>query len=108
MDCEKIAEGIIIGASGGSIAGLTIWLVDLLRKGILKLAHKRRVFKYLKVNTHPHYELKWLTTRVLASHTNLTEDRIRFICSIHNKIVLDTSENNRDIELWGVKSRVRS
>jgi hypothetical protein len=107
MNCEKVLEGIIIGGTGGFIAGISIWIIELLRKSILLGIHKSRVLKYLGENTSPNDDKEWLTSRVLASHTNLTEDRIRYICSIHKEIVLDTSENNRDKELWGIKSRVR-
>jgi hypothetical protein len=107
MNCEKVLEGVIIGGTGGFIAGISIWLIELIRKNILTNYHKRKVFEYLNQNTGMGNDNNWLTTRRLASFNNLTEDRIRYICSIHDKIVLDTSEENRDKEFWGVKSRVR-
>ena len=44
------------------------------------------------------------STRAIASHTNLTEDRVRDVCSTHAKIHLSTGAQ---ADLWTLKERVR-
>ena len=44
------------------------------------------------------------STRAIASHTNLTEDRVRALCSTHTKIHLSTGAQ---ADLWTLKERVR-
>ncbi|KAF5432124.1 hypothetical protein C5S39_04435 [Candidatus Methanophagaceae archaeon] len=41
------AKGIVIGGMGGTIAGLTIWLVQLLKEKVTERADKKRVYNWL-------------------------------------------------------------
>lgn len=81
MSCEEIWSGIIIGASGGAIAGITVWGVDLIYKNILEQIHLRRVHDYLLENTEDVEGKRFRSTRTIASFNYLTEDRVRYICS---------------------------
>ncbi len=38
-----ILDGIVIGAVGGALAGLTVWLVDWLHKALQLRAHRERL-----------------------------------------------------------------
>lgn len=80
MDEISIYEGIIIGAVGGAIAGLFIWLLNLSKKKYEDWRDTKKVDRWLLENTFPRIkeQIKWRSTRAIASHTNLTEDRIRF------------------------------
>lgn len=99
MNKITIIEGIIIGSVGGAIAGLVIWVAELIRQSILTSCHKRRVENWLKNNSIP----EWRSTRSIASHNNLTEDRIRFICSQSDKIKLNSKDSNDSKEFWKIK-----
>ncbi|NHE56916.1 hypothetical protein [Cyclobacterium plantarum] len=103
MDKVEIWQGIIIGAVGGAIAGLVIWLAELSRQKYLKYCHTKRVLKWLEENTKPKHSEVWRSTRAIASHNNLPEDRIRFICSHSDKIQLNTKDGNESKELWKLK-----
>ena len=48
---------------------------------------------------------QFLSTRTIASWTNLTEDRVRYVCSIHHSIFLST-EGRED--MWGFEHTPRS
>ncbi len=104
LQTEQIIIGIVVGAVGGSLAGLTVWIVDYLHKKVLYWVHCNRAHKWLSLNTKPNHEDDYRSTRTIASYNNLTEDRVRFICSEDSRIVLSTGETE---DLWGIKERVR-
>ena len=64
---------------------------------------KTRVYNWLYEATKDE-ELKWRSTRAIASYNDLTEDRVRYICSIHDKIKLSTGEKE---DLWGIEEFTR-
>ncbi len=103
MDIE-VRNGIIIGAVGGAIAGLAIWLFDFLKTKTIEYLDKKRVFNWLYNETKKDGAKKWRSTRAIASYNNLTEDRVKYICSIHEKIVPSTGEKE---DIWGVKEFTR-
>lgn len=99
---NSIVEGIIIGSSGGSIAGLTIWLIQQIQKSYLEKQHKKRIYKWLKENTTNEPPSMFKSSHIIASWNNLTEDRVRFICSIHKGIYLSTGIHE---DTWSIFSR---
>jgi len=104
MDEVTILEGVIIGAVGGAIAGLVIWLLELARKALVKMWDTKNVEKWLQLNTIPNHPKEWRSTRTIASHNNLTEDRIRYICSYSSKIQLNSKDGNDSKEMWKFKN----
>lgn len=100
MSADTVIEGIIIGAVGGAIAGLFIWLLEVIRKEILKAIDKKTVREWLEKSTQA-----WRSTTAIASHNNLTKDRVRYICSTHKKIQLNTKDGNESDEKWCLISR---
>lgn len=70
---SSIWEGIVVGASGGAIAGLTVYGVQYLHEKVRETYEMRRVNTWLKENSTGG---KWRSTRAIASWTNLTEDRV--------------------------------
>lgn len=103
MSKETIVEGIIIGGVGGAIAGLIIWIADLIKKSIVTKCQIIKVEKWLKNNTSPNHAKEWRSTRSIASHNDLTEDRVRYVCSSSSKIQLNTKEGNESEELWKLR-----
>ena len=83
-------NGIIIGGVGGAIAGAVVWLINFLTEQITESRHKKRIYNYLYDKTKKD-SIKWRSNREIASYNNLTEDRVRYICSIHERIVLSQS-----------------
>jgi hypothetical protein len=100
-----IWDGIIIGGAGGAIAGLTVSLVGYAHTKILELVHKHRVFKWLQNNTSNDEGNRYRSTRAIASWNNLTEDRVRYICSIHKKIYLSTGQKEDRWSVYGLGDR---
>ncbi len=97
-----IWDGIVIGGAGGAIAGLTVSLVHYLHRKTIEFIEKRRVYNWLKDNTSNEEGKRYRSTRAIASWNNLTEDRVRYICSIHEKIYLSTGERE---DLWSLYER---
>ena len=95
----SIWDGIIIGAAGGAIAGLTVWLAQYTHTKTIEYRNKKRVYKWLKEYTTNEPGEQFRSTRAIASWNNLTEDRVRYICSIHDKIFLSTGEKE---DMWGI------
>ena len=90
---------MIIGGAGGTIAGLTVALVKYIHTKSVECIEKRRVYNWLKANTSKEDGEQYRSTRAIASWNNLTEDRTRYICSIHEKIYLSTGEKE---DLWSL------
>jgi len=93
--CEtmtSVKDGIIIGSAGGAIAGIAVWSIQAIKECCLKCIHKQRVYNWLEKNITDKDGEKFRTTRTIASYCNLTEDRVRYICSFHKKIHLSTGE----------------
>ena len=57
------------------------------------------MYNWLHKVTKGQNDKKWRLTRTIASYNNLTEDRVRYICSIHDKIVLNTGDRP---DLWSI------
>ncbi len=92
-----IWDGIAIGGAGGAVAGLTVWLIQLAHTHFTDWRHKTRVYDWLKKEAAEKPSQPFRSTRAIASWNNLTEDRVRYICSHHKSIYLSTGENE---DLW--------
>ena len=98
----NVRDGIIVGGAGGAIAGFVLWFSDYARSKIAEWIDKRRVYRWLKANTRNETGHQYRSTRAIASWTNLTEDRVRYICSVHTKIYLSTGPKE---DLWSLYER---
>lgn len=86
-----LLEGMVIGGVGGTIAGLTIWLIQLLKDYVTKQADKKTVYNTLeKMTKTTIIKPLFVSTIDLVAYTNLTKDRVRYICFIHEKIIHKT------------------
>lgn len=99
MDEFNVCQSILIGIAGGAGAGVAVWCVRLLHEWGFEQRDKRRVHNWLKDNTKNQEGCRFRSTRAIASWTNLTESRVRYICSIHNKIFLSTGHRE---DLWSL------
>ena len=106
MGETTIVDGIVIGACGGAFAGVTVWTVQLIHTKITEARHKTRLYEWLRAHTSDEEGNRFRSTRAIASWNNLPEDRVRYVCSIHEKIFLSTGEKE---DLWGLdETRART
>lgn len=98
MDMTPV-DGIIIGGAGGAIAGLTVWVTQLGQAWLLERRDRLRVYNWLRDQTADRTRKQFRSTRSIASWTNLTEDRVRYVCSIHPKVYLSTGDRE---DMWGL------
>ncbi len=97
-----VIDGIVIGGAGGAIAGLTVWLVQYLHDKVTERRDRKRVFNWLKDNTTDVPGNQFRSTRAIASWNNLTQERVRHLGSIDERIFLST-DNEKD--MWGIYRR---
>lgn len=104
-EMATVMDGVIIGGAGGAIAGVTVWLVQYAHDKVLQKIECRRVYNWLKENTTPEPDEgdQFKSTRAIASWNNLTEDRVRHICSIDKRIFLSTGKKEG---MWGIYEHV--
>lgn len=91
------------GAAGGAVAGIVIMATQGIRAAWLLRRDANRAYKWLSENSDK--DKPFRSTRTIASHTNLTEDRVRFVCSQDERIKLSTGER---ADVWSVHIRSRS
>ena len=94
---QAILNGIIIGAVGGACAGVSVWAIQLWYTKRLENRDEQRVYNWLHKNTADKDGKRYRSTRAIASHNNLTQDRVRYICSIHTGIELSLGDEE---DLW--------
>ena len=92
--CNYKSE-LLIGFWEGIFGGLGVFLIKLLYDFYLQKRDEKRIINFLKNTTN----FEWHNTYRIAAGTNITEDRVRFICYISNKI--DRSEKEK--EVWNLK-----
>ena len=102
MPDMSVVDGVIVGAVGGTFAGVTVWLVQLAHTRVEEWMDKRRVYQWLLDNTSNEVGNEYRSTRAIASWNNLTEDRVRYICSIHERIYLSTGT---ETDMWSLYER---
>jgi len=101
MDCT-VFQGIIIGASGGAIAGMTIWLMKELKDFILRKSRTKRIILWLNKEIDRGKE-PWRSTHAISSFNNLTENEVRVLCSRSKKIC----RSSKPSEVWGISGKSR-
>lgn len=107
MDWTTFLQSIVIGIAGGAGAGLTVWAVRHHHERLRVRDDKEVIHAWLLENTAPEDGKCYRTTRVIASWTNLPEDRVRYICSIDDRIHLSTGDREGVWALHEVRDRLR-
>jgi len=99
---SDVWDGIIIGGAGGAVAGITVYAVQYIHNKYIDLRDTSKIEKWLKVNTKNEAGSRFRSTRAIASWNNLTEDRVRYLCSHSEIIFLSTGEKE---DMWGTIQR---
>jgi len=97
-----VMDGVIIGGAGGAIAGITVYLVQYLHTKAKDWWEAKAVYFWLSNNTADESGRRYRSTRAIASWCNLTEDRVRQLCSHHTGIYLSTGEA---ADMWSIYIR---
>ena len=98
----SIWDGIIIAGVGGAIAALTVLIVKYARTKFIEKRDKKHIYEWLKANTSNEPGKQFRSTKAIASWNNLSEERVRYICNIHDKIFLSTGERK---DMWSLYER---
>lgn len=98
----SIVDGIVIGAAGGAIAGLTVWLVQYAHDRVVEQRERERVYGWIRGNTSDEDGNNFRSTRAIASHNNLTMDRVRYLASVDERIFMSTGNNE---DMWSIYER---
>lgn len=101
MTTKDVLDGILIGAIGGGIAGISVSLTQYVREKVVGQIEKKRAYKWLVQNTSNKGGEQFRSTREIASFTNLTQERVRYLCSVHKKIFLSLTDG----DMWSVHER---
>jgi len=104
--CSEVLTGVTIGAIGGAIASIVFWIFEWLNKKFQENNDKQKIHKWLQENAKDVDEKRFRSTKVIASYSNLTHDRVTYICSVHPDICESTGNLDGKWGLWGI-SRLR-
>ena len=97
----KIVEGIVIGIGGGAGAGLVICGISYLREKWLESRHKKRIYKWLEKGIKSELPIcDFRSSYIIARYTNLTKDRVCYICAIHPNIRERLGKDSEDT--WNI------
>ena len=109
VDWTTVLQSIVIGVAGGAGAGLTVWTVRHCHERRRVRNDKEVIHTWLREHTATVNELDqcYRPTRYIASWTNLPEDRVRYICSIDERIFLSTGHREEQWTLREVRERLR-
>ncbi|WP_417827696.1 hypothetical protein [Thalassospira sp.] len=98
----QLVEGIVVGGAGGAVAGIVVKLVGWGAEWFRLERDKKQVYEWFYKHTADEEGQKFRSTRTVASWNNLTEDRVRYVCSHHKLIYLSTGKND---DLWSIHIR---
>lgn len=97
---EKIIEGIVIGASGGALAGVTVYLIQYFHQKLISSIETKRIYGWLNEECGRD---QFRSTRAIASWTNLPIERVQYLCSHDERIKLSTGTNE---DMWAPRSKI--
>ena len=98
----SIWEGIVVGGVGGAVAGLTVNIASWIAEHCRLKRDKAKVHAWLSQHTSDEENKRYRSTRAIASWNNLTEDRVRYVCSHDERIYLSTGQKE---DMWGIHGR---
>ncbi|VVO21790.1 hypothetical protein [Pseudomonas fluorescens] len=100
---QGLIDDIISTSFGGAAAGLALYGMQVLFTWIGVKRDARRVHAWMTKERVAGGD-KYRSTRAIASHNNLTEDRARFVCSRDERIKLSVGD---DPDKWSLEGRGR-
>lgn len=100
---QSLINNIISTSFGGAAAGLALYGMQALFGWIGIRRDACRVHKWL-VSESQEGKATYRSTRAIASHNNLTEDRVRFVCSYDERIHLSVGD---EPDKWSLQGRGR-
>ncbi|MNB78356.1 hypothetical protein D3C75_250580 [compost metagenome] len=103
MDQELLNDIIstsVGGAAGGAVAGLVLYGVQQAHQAIRDALDTKRVLGWMRAEAGG---LPYRSTRAIASFNNLTEDRVRFVCSRCPEIVMSRGQKE---DMWTVNKEL--
>jgi hypothetical protein len=92
------------GAAGGAVAALVVLGIQGVSAAWKTHRDAQLIYDWLQANSDKEKE-PFRSTRAIASHNNLTEDRVRFVCSHDPRIKLSTG---KDEGMWSIHIRKRT
>ena len=98
-----VIDGIVIGGAGEAIAGITVWIVQYVHDKFTQKIESNRIFNWLKENTSNEPGSQFRSSRAIASWNNLSQERVRQICSVDTRIFLSTGQKE---DMWGIYEHV--
>ncbi|WP_139332539.1 hypothetical protein [Aquipseudomonas alcaligenes] len=99
---DEITKGILVGAGGTILSGVLAFFFSPIPSLIINYIESKRIYTWLKNNSSEKSGDIFRSTRAIASHCNLTEERVRVLCSSHKKIFLSTGQKE---DMWSIHSR---
>ena len=96
---EKIWEGVVVGATGGALAGITVYVIQFLHRKLNNCIESKRIYKWLDENTQGD---QFRSTRAIASWTNLPIERVQYLCSHDKRIKLSTGDKE---DRWALRTK---
>lgn len=99
MLLNDIISTSIGGAAGGAVAGIVVMAIQGAKSVWLDRRHANRAFKWLSEETRGKNQ-PFRSTSAISRYTNLTQDRVNFVCSQDPRIELRIID---DREVWGVR-----
>lgn len=99
---EEITKGILIGAGTTVLSGVVLCFLSPIPRFLINHIEAKRIYDWLKFNISEKTVNTFRSTRAISSHCNLTEDRVRTLCSSHRKTHLSTGQKK---DMWSIYSR---
>ena len=102
MADANILQGIIVGGVGGAAAGIAVYAIQWLHNKVIDTIDSRKIHRWLVSNTSDEPGKRFKSTRTIASWNNLSQDRVRNLCSLDKRIHLSTGEKE---DVWSIHIR---
>jgi hypothetical protein len=92
------------GITAACVGGIIVLFIQLIYKALKKAKDKTRIYNWLLQNTEDTDGKRWRSTRAIASSNNLSQDRVRDLCSEDQKVVLSTGQKE---DMWAIKAMIQ-
>lgn len=90
---------IIKGFFSGLFGGSGVFIVKLIYDKYVLCRDKNNIYQFMKNENDRGAKWQWRTTSAIAAATHLSEERVREVCTKHDKI----TRNSLEKEVWTLK-----